>query len=651
MKYEIIDTEQNCGVAFRLRRASARPGPVSDRPYSQAQAAARPLTMGLAYLCCASILCAQEASIEPVAPVARALIRPYLPTTVPPVRLSNSTRVQGLIRSGVLYLTVQDAIALALENNIDIELARYGPINAQWQLQRLEAGGTLAGVPSGASQVGSVASGQGVAGSQAAAGVSSGGGGGRGGGGNATISQVGPVTQNLDPTVQESSVFSHQSQPQQNSTLSSVSNLLSNTRSHSLSVQEGFLSGGSATLSYSDHYLKENAPSDFLNPSVAPSLSLSVQHNLLNGFGVAVGGRNIRVAKVNLATSDLNFKTQVTNTVVQVLNLYYALAVAYEDERAKRTALETARQFVEDSRKQEQIGTLVPLDVAAADMQVSTAEADLTLSQTNLESQELRIKNMLSRTGVADPVFAGVRIMPVDRIAVPDTDDLPPVEQLVKEALANRSDLAAVRANVTTAEISAIGTKNGLLPTAQVFVTESQAGLAGTRGNIRADAYFVGGIGTALGQVLRRNFPTNRIGAFVSASVGNHQAQADYAYDQIQLRTTQLSTQKTLNQVSVDVSNYVVAIGQARARYRTAVQNRILQQKLLEAEQKKLNLGASFSYNVVQQQRDLSNAQSAELAAMASYSEARVALDQTLGRTLEVNHILMEEARSGKIAR
>ncbi|HYL74377.1 MAG TPA: TolC family protein [Bryobacteraceae bacterium] len=612
-------------------------------------------------LCCSMspIGWAQSVSIEPVRPVAPILWRPYLPATVPPVRLTNSSRLHDLIRAGTLYLTVQDAIALALENNIDIEVARYNPILADWQLERAQAGGALPGVPSGASQAGSVASGQGVAGSQAAAGVSAaGGGGGAGRGGNATISQVGPVTQNLDPIFQETTSFSHTSTPQFNVTQSSTNVLITATHVYTGSLQQGLLSGGSVSVSYSDHYLKENAPSDLLNPSVAPILGFSVQHNLLRGFGTAVNGRTITVSKINVQTSELSFKSQVIGIVVNVLNLYYGLAAAIEDVKAKQSALDLSQTLYEDNKKQVQIGSLAPLDITNAESQVAANRRDLLISQTTQQQQELRLKNVLSRTGLADPLLASAHILPVDRLAIPEQDNLPPIESLVQTALANRSDLALQKANLNAAEISALGTKNGILPSLQVFGGESQAGLAGVPHTVvsrngqvqRPDAYFVGGIGTALGEVFRRNFPTERVGAFFQTPIYNRQAQADYGIDQLSLRQSQLSNQKSLSQVEVDLLSAVVALRQARVRYDAAVKNRTLQQELLSAEQKKLSLGSSTPFNVIQQQRDLAAAQSGEISAIVSYNNARVALDQTLGTTLESNHISIAEAKSGRVA-
>jgi outer membrane protein TolC len=580
-----------------------------------------------------------------------AIARPYFAPQTPPARLNNSGRLGDLIRAGILYLTAQDAIALALENNIDLESARYNPLIAAWNLTRSEAGGALPGVPSAAGQAGSVASGQGVAGSQAAAGVGGGGtGGGGGNGGNATISQIGPIAQTFDPSIQESSVFSHITTPEANATQSITSVLVDTTHVHNVSLQEGFLTGGSATLSFSDHYLKENAATDIFNPTSAPNLGISLQQSLLRGFGIGVNQRTINVNKINLQISDLSFKTQVINTVASVLIQYYGLAADYEDLRAKQSALDTAQRFFENTRRQEELGALSQLDATTAQSQVASSQNDLVTSETALRQDELQLKNVLSRTGAMDPALAAARIVTLDRITVPDTDDLAPLDDLVRQALTDRADLAVQQANLTTAEISGLGTKNGVLPSLTAFGGESQAGLAGNApGNLHLP--LVGGFGTALAQVLRRDFPTERIGAFFQAPINNRQAQADYGIDQLQLRQTQLTTRKSMNQVVVDVSNGVIAVRQARVRHEAAVKNHELQQQLLDAEQRKFLLGASTPYNVTQQQRDLAAAAATEVSSLATYQAARMSLDQTLGITLEANHVSIDEAKTGKVGR
>jgi outer membrane protein len=389
---------------------------------------------------------AQPSAIAPQKPAAPGILRPYMATVVPPIRPSNSPRLADLVRAGTLYLTVQDTIALVLENNIDLEIARYNPILAQWRVTRAEAGGALPGVPNNAAQAGAVAVGQGVTGSQQAAGVriiSTGSA--SGSGTNASISQIGPVAQTLDPTVQEASTFSHTTTPEPNIVQSVTPILVTDTRAHSATYQEGFLSGGSATLSYTENYLRENSPTDLLNPSSAPNLSVAFQHNLLRGFGAAVNGRGIAGAKIGVNISDLTFKTQVSGIGTQALAYYYNLAAALDDVKAKQSAAEIARTLLADVQGRIRLGSVAPPEAIAAESLVVTSAQALVDSQTSLRQQEVRLKNLLSRTGTADPALAGAHILPVDPIAIPPRDDLPPLADMLQQALANRSDLAATR--------------------------------------------------------------------------------------------------------------------------------------------------------------------------------------------------------------
>jgi outer membrane protein TolC len=630
------------------------------------------------------VLPAQQ--IAPQKPTGSVFIRPYIASTIPPVRLANSLRARDLIRGGNLYLTVQDAIALAIENSIDLELDRYGPITDQWNLERFEAGGPLPGVPNATSTGKAVASGQGVAGSQSAAGVStSGANNNTGNTAGATISQIGPTTPTLDPVFQNVQNYSHTSSPQANTTQSQVLNLVQNQRNYTESISTGLITGGQASLTYNDSYLNENAPSDLLNPSNFTTLTLSLRHNFLQGFGTAVNSRNITVAKNNLKLDNYTFENEAIAAVVNVLNLYYGLVADYQDVKAKQSAVEVAQRFYEDNRKQVQIGTMAPIDVTTAEAQVASSQQDFVVSQTTLEQQQVQLKNALSRNGLADPLFREVTIIPLDRIEVPEESDLPPLKTMVATALANRPDLAAEQLNVQNLQTSALGTLNGVRPQLAGLASFKNTGSAGTaryvpippdevpqfansplpsgivpcppnvgpKGSLCQvpDPYFVGGIGTALGQMIRRNFPSESGGGFIAPVIRNRQAQADAAIDQLTIRQTQVQTQRDLNEVVVDVSNQMVALQQARARYAAAVRSRILEQQLLDAEQKKFKLGASTTYSVVTQQRDLALAQSAEVAALVAFSNAQVSLDETLGTTLKTNHVSLQEAKTGIVER
>ena len=648
------------------------------------------LALVLCVLCGSPAVQAQQQGIAPQRPSGFIFIRPYEATTVPPVRPGNSLRLRDLVRAGKIYLTAQDAIALALENNIDLEIDRYNPLLGVWQLERAEAGGTLPGVPSGSSQSQQVASGQGVAGSQQAAGVS--------GGSNsststntvgASITQIGAVTPVLDPVFQHTQSYSHISQPIANITLTGSGNYIQSKHNYTESISQGLITGGTVSLTYNDSYVQENVLSDFLNPTTGVTAQLQLQQNLLSGFGVALNSRTINVQKNTLRLDDITFQTEVMSTVANVLNLYYGLAADYEDLRAKQSAVDVAQQFYENNQKQVKIGTMAPIDVTTAEAQLASSQQDLVISQTTLLQGQVQLKNVLSRNGTADPTITDAEIIPLDRIVVPEKDNLPPMRQLLVTALKNRVDLEGERLNLTNLQLNALNTNNAVLPQLVGLASAQVAGTSGrstpypldpsqfenTGGSTGpgqippgfaacpagvgkpgqvcefADKYFVGGIGNALGQMVRRNFPTQNAGFFFNPLLRNRQAQADHAIDQLSMRQSEVQMHKDLNQVAVDISNQSIGLQQARVRYQAAIRNLDLSKELLDAEQKKFSLGASTTFLVVQQQRDLATAQSSEVAALVAYSNARVALDQTLGTTLQTNHVSLDEAVKGQVSR
>jgi|ERR1051325_3884705 outer membrane protein TolC len=587
---------------------------------------------------------------KPKAPI---IWRPYKRPTVPPVQLTNSDRIHALIRAGKLYLTVQDAIAVAIENNLDLEVDRYGPLIADWNLERLQAGGPLRGVTGGNTLVNQAASGQGVLGAQLSAGLISGGTGGGQGGGGAIISQIGPVTQNLDPVLQNITAFQHATTPQPNPVISQTTALINTRHVINSFVQQGLLTGGYVQISANESYLKENTPSDILNPSVAPVAQIYIRHNLLNSFGTNVNSRFIRVARKGTIAANETFRSQLLNLVANVLNLYWDLVSNGEDLRAKRRAHDVAEKFYEDTKQEIGLGVLPKVEIYRAEAEYSARRQELAISQANVHQQENLLKNALSRNGMEDPLVDTAEVVPLDRIQVPQTDDLPPLRQLVAKALAQRPDVALAKINDESSEISAIGTANGLLPALQTILSSTASGLSGTP-NPQAgtpDPNFVGGLGNALGQIFHRNFANRRAALLFQGTIGNSIAQGDYGVEQLQLRQGDLVERRNLNQLVVDISNQMIALRQARARYSNAIENRALQEQLLEKEQQKFSLGSSTIQNVISVQRSLATAESVEVAALATYSRARVALDQVLGQTLEANHVSLDEALKGRVAR
>src|SRR5450432_2560793 len=344
----------------------------------------------------------------------KTLVRPYEPTTVAPVKLTNSPRLRDLVRAGKIRLTAQDAITLAIENNLDIETQRYGQLISEWSVQRSEAGGLLRGVGNGSSQIGQVANGQGISGSQRSAGVSSNTGGSASSTGNATVSQIGPVTANLDTVLQNTTLFSHTTTPQSNSVQSRTNSLVDGSRIINSFVQQGFLTGGYVQASFNESYLRENTVTDVLNPSVAPRAQIYVQHNLLQGLGTKVNNRFIRVARNNEIATRQTFRSTLINVITNVLNLYWDLVSDENDLAAKRQARDVAQKFFDDTRKQIEIGTVAKSDLFRAESEVSTREEAYALALSAEEQQQNLLKNTLSRNGLEDPILASLPIEAVD---------------------------------------------------------------------------------------------------------------------------------------------------------------------------------------------------------------------------------------------
>jgi len=571
------------------------------------------------------------------------LTRPYQQRYIPPINLANSSRFDSLIRSGNLYVSAQDVIALALENSIDIEVQRYGPLLQRELLRRAEGGGLLRNVgqsvapgPTSVSLSGVSVNTNGAPSGGGVSGVSAGGG---------IITQLGPSISSFDPNIVVFTSFQHATSPQSLTSLTGTNALIDNVKNIQASYSQSWSTGLSATLTYASTYNRLNSNAYGVNPYTSGDLDLLVTQNLLNGFGRAVNGRNIRVQKNNMKYTDLQFKQQVITTVTAALNLYWDLVSFNQDLKAKQEEVATAEQLLKNNQDQVRIGTLAEIEVTRAQSQLYAARQDLVISETNLLQQETVLKNALSRQGIATSDLADVHVIPLDTITIPAKDDLPPVNDLTTDALKNRLEIEQARLNLDSNKMNLVGIKNSLRPTLQVFAELTNNGLSGTSNN----AAFAGDYATLLGEIFRRDYPNYSAGLSLTIPLRNRAAQADYATSVIEIRQNELNFQKQVNQVRVDVQNAVIGMQQARVRYDAAVQARVLSQQTFDADKKKYELGAGTPYQVVQDQRDLATAQSSEAQAMANYSHARIALDQALGRTLEVNHVSMDEAISGHV--
>ena len=581
--------------------------------------------------------------------------RPYQQRYVPPINLRNSDRLEALVRAGNLYLSAQDVIALALENNLDIEIQRYGPLLEKAVTMRAEGGGALrpvgVGVAQGAQSVSltGVSLNSGGATSTAASGVGSG----------QLTTSVGVTPPVLDPQLIFYTNFAHNTTPFSNTVLTGTPSLIQNQRTYQAELTKYTDFGTYAQLTYTSVHTAANSIEYNINPYTQASLDLQISQNLLYGFGRPVLARFIRMSKNNEKVSDLTFKQQVITTVSAVLNLYWDLVSFNEDLKARKDELATAQALYDDNKKQVEIGTLAPIEVTRAEAQVYSSQQDLLISQTNLLQQETVLKNALSRNGVASATLAEVHIIPLDTFKVPEEAESKPLDDLVKEALARRVEVAQQRINIDSDKVALAGVKSELKPTLQVFTELTNNALTGSPNSLEPGilnaepglGYLVGGYGNLLGQVFRRNFPNYSAGISLNIPLRNRAAQADYATQVLTMRQDELTLQKQVNQVRVDVQNAVIGLRQARVRYDSSVKARILQQQTLDADKKKYTLGAGTVFQVVTDQQTLATAESAETQALANYSHAQIQFDQAMGTTLDVNHISLEEARTGHVER
>ncbi len=576
----------------------------------------------------------------------------YVPRVIPPVNVSNSARIESLVRAGNLYLSLQDAITLAIENNIDVEIQRYDFRMADVDLARTKSGAPARGIPTGTSAgASSVTAGPGYfIGSAAGIGTTAGAG--------------GPLPFSWDPVLTSNLLWAHQTQPQSNSVTTGLTATIQKLEQYNFGVSYGLPSGTTGTLSYNNAVTTGNSPGNTYNPNTGASLDLTVTQHLLQGFGFGVNRRFIRIANNNLKVADLVFKQQVMNTVSNTINLYWNLVSYVENVRVAQQALAYSQKLYDDNKKQVEIGTLAPIEIVRAQAEVASDQQTLVVAQTNVLQQETILKNALSRNGVANVSISDVHIIPTDRIQIPATEPVEPVQDLFSRALDTRADLAQGRVQLDNSKINLVGTKEALKPTLDLVGDTRNNALSGlpntlpllsgpNKGNLigGSDPFFVGGYGNVLGQLFSRNFPTYSIGLQLNLPLRNRAAQADYATAVLQLRQNELGLQKQINQIRVDVSNALIALQQARAQYQAATQTRILDEQALDAEQKKFQLGSSTPFLVIQAQRDLATARQGEVAALTAYGLARVQLDQVTGDTLDKNSVQIEEAKAGKVAR
>jgi len=576
---------------------------------------------------------------------------PYEMGRVAPGVLANSPRLEQLIRDGKMELSLQDAIALALENSMDIVVQRYSPWMADVSLLKTRAGGISYGTP-GSIAVESLA--------------------------NLPFLLYDPfITQTIgysDATIPIANPFI--SGLGTSSTTNTAQPLFSHTAYYNTSYQENFVTGTSFSVAWNNTRTSSTA-ANFFNPYVQSSLTIGFQQQLLAGAGRFVNRRNIIIAENNRKIADLTFTQQAITTTTNTINAYWELAYARENVKVQQQAVTVAEKLYNDNKKQLEIGTMAPLDVTRAESELATDRTNLIVAQTTQLQDELVLKNYISKDPTASNLI-NVEIIPTDKPQPPAAIEAASFEDAVKEAFQKRPDVQQQYYNLKNAEVDVRATKNALLPTATLGVQYTSTGLAGnsfitgTPGTVAGSpvvnssgmpvpnlflpetvtpvtGVHSDGFSTAQSQIFHNNFPVYAGQLTVSLPLRNRAAQADNIHAQLVQRQFEAQVQQIKNTAVLDVRNTTIALEQGRAQVQSASKARELQQQTFDAEQKKYQLGASTVYNVILTQRDLITAQGTELRALANLAEAKANYERALGRTLEVNSVTIAGAEKGVI--
>ncbi len=590
----------------------------------------------------------------------------YTPLGYPATRLSNTPRLDDLLRDGKIYLSLSDAVTLALENNYDIAIARINLDIADTDILRAKAGSTLRGVSTGlvtntlGGSTTTITGGGGPGGTSSASG-------GSGAGSSGLVLSTnggGPLPEARDGVLTGTLQYESANTAQSSTFLTGTNSLNTTTQTYNFGYSEGFATGTALTVSFNNTRQTTNSERSSFSPVLSTTFRATATQHLLQGFGRALNRRFIVQAKNDRQITDSAFRQQVIYTVNQVESIYWALVSAYEDEQAKERALQQSTQLASDNRKQLQIGTLAPLDVVNSDSAVATDKQSLITSQSNLEYQQLLMKQAIARN-LNDPQLANAPVVPTDRVGL---DRLPEedmaTEDLVRQAYAHNPQVEQAVLTMKNNVITIKAERNGLLPTLDAYAFYGGSGVGGAQSpslncaTSTSTTTFVAcppgtvagsGYGTVFSNTLNNTSPDYGVGANLSITLRNRTAQADQARSQMEYRQSQMRLQQLYTQLRIQVINAQYALTNDRAAVQAAQAARDYGAQSTDAEEKKYKLGASTTANVLQQERNLATAEDNLISATAAYARDRSSLQQILATTLDRYGISLRDAANGVV--
>ncbi|MBZ5543133.1 MAG: TolC family protein [Acidobacteriia bacterium] len=588
---------------------------------------------------------------------------PYGTPYVPASNMSNSERLHSLLQDGKLYLTVSDAIALGLENNLDIAVSRYNIGYAQTDILRAQGGGAARGFAGSFSSAALFAGAIG-------GGVTSGGGGGtsRAGGtsGGASASQFGGGT--FDPSVFFSMGWDRNTSPLGTTVVTGVPFVTSQGTSYTMGYTQAFQTGTSFQVFTGGSRGTTTSLTPVFNPQVNTFLGTGFTQPLLNGFGRRANSIQIRIAQDEMKSGYSLFRQQVITTVAQILNNYWDYLTFRENVRVAEQALAYAQKLLSDNKRQVEIGTLAPIEVVRAESEVAGRQQDLIVAQTNLQQQAEIIKTALSKQ--VGPELAGAQIVAQDNLPEPQSDDVPSLDEALKLAFANRPEIEQSDLKLRDQDYTIAARRNSLLPSLNIFASYIAVGLAGNQlicpaGSssfggqciVQGDGFVptlgtsAGGVSQALSQTWKGQYPDYSFGLTLSIPIRNRSAQADAARALLERRQLETQLQQFKNNIAQQVRSAEIGVIQAKAQVEAARKAVVLYQQSLDAEQKKFQLGESTVFLVIQAQRDLATAEGNEVKARSTYAKSVTQFQQQTATILQKYNVELSDAISGHVER
>lgn len=580
-------------------------------------------------------------------------LSPYNADQVPEPVLTNSPRLDRLIRDGKLYLSLKDAIELALENNLDLAIARYNLPIADTDLLRTKAGGSFRGVNTGVVQgtPGGGVGGYGAGAPGAGAGGTTSGAGGAGAGAAGLVQSTlgaGTPVASYDPALNASMGIEHLTSPLSNQQIYGVPSLQLNTAQVNVGYTQAFPTGTTFSFEFQNNRQTTNSPFTILSPALNTYYRVGFQQQLLAGFGLGPNLRYLRIARNNKKISDIAFKDQVIATITQIENIYWDLVNAYEQSRVNEQSLAFANQTLDNARKQLKLEAVPEMDVMKAEAEVSKRDQDLTVARTTLQLQESLIKNALTKS-LDDPALGEMPVVPTDRTQATGAEADSALPELIAQGLQNRPELLETDIDLVNRQISRKAARNALLPTLSLAGFYAGSGLAGlvTPDNAATVPTDLAG---AWQNAFNNSSPDYYVGLNLNIPFRNRVAKADQYRSELEYRQAGLRKEQLKKQIRIEVRNAQYALEQTRARVESARKARDLAQRTFEITKKEQELGSGSSYQTMTAQHDLSVAELDLVTAMTTYQKARVELDRATGTTLEHNGIQIQDAVSGTVA-